>query len=176
MIALHPSVCNRQVNICTLYKFKYLLRVVYHFIPALFHPPNLTHFHPPNWRFSTPQRAHFHPPNLTYFIPPLEFCSLWKKYNIKSESEYLGWLIDVWKQCLGRVKMNWMLFSDKSLWLFSSILPSCVFSQTFYPDLQIFIHRYIRHICDISQLCTFGTLRWRQLHYNLFWRILASKK
>ena len=52
----------------------------------------------------------------------------------------------------------------------------CVFSQTFYLNLQILLHRYIRHICDISQLCTFGTLRWRQLHYNLFWRILASKK
>ena len=28
----------------------------------------------------------------------------------------------------------------------------CVISQTFYPKLQIFLHEYIRHIRDISQL------------------------
>ena len=30
--------------------------------------------------------------------------------------------------------------------------PNCIFSQTFYPSLQIFLHEYIRHIRDISQL------------------------
>ena len=33
------------------------------------------------------------------------------------------------------------------------IWPYCVFSQTFYPNLKIFLHEYIRHIRDISQLC-----------------------
>ena len=28
-----------------------------------------------------------------------------------------------------------------------------VFPQTFYPNLPIFLHGYICHICDISQLC-----------------------
>ena len=41
-----------------------VLWVVYHFIPALFHPPNLTHF-----------------------IPPLELCSRREAYKMKSESE-----------------------------------------------------------------------------------------
>ena len=33
------------------------------------------------------------------------------------------------------------------------ILQNCVSSQTFYPNLPIFLHGYIRHIRDISQLC-----------------------
>ena len=32
------------------------------------------------------------------------------------------------------------------------ILQSCMFSQTFYPNLQIFLHWYIHHIRDIFQL------------------------
>ena len=32
------------------------------------------------------------------------------------------------------------------------ILQNCVSSQTFYPNLPIFLHGYIRHIRDISQL------------------------
>ena len=28
-----------------------------------------------------------------------------------------------------------------------------MFFQTFYPNLKIFLHGYIRHIRDISQLC-----------------------
>ena len=34
------------------------------------------------------------------------------------------------------------------------ILPNCLFSQTFYPNLQISLHGYFRHIPDISQLWT----------------------
>ena len=32
------------------------------------------------------------------------------------------------------------------------ILQNCIFFQTFYPTLPIFLHGYIRHICDILQL------------------------
>ena len=32
-------------------------------------------------------------------------------------------------------------------------LQNCVVSYTLYPNLPIFLHRYICHICDISQLC-----------------------
>ena len=35
------------------------------------------------------------------------------------------------------------------------IWPNCMPSQTFYPNLQIFLHGYIRHIRDILQLCNY---------------------
>ena len=34
------------------------------------------------------------------------------------------------------------------------VLQNYVVSHTFYPDFPLFLHRYICHICDISQLCT----------------------
>ena len=37
------------------------------------------------------------------------------------------------------------------------ILQNCEVSYTFYPNLPIFLHRYICHICDISQPCLFLT-------------------
>ena len=33
------------------------------------------------------------------------------------------------------------------------LLQTCMFFQTFPPNLPIFLHGYIRHICDILQLC-----------------------
>ena len=39
-------------------------------------------------------------------------------------------------------------------------------SQTFYPNLPIFLHRYICHICDISQLCLFYLVSWMSLHFD----------
>ena len=33
------------------------------------------------------------------------------------------------------------------------ILQNCEVSFTFYPNLPIFLHRYIGHICDILQIC-----------------------
>ena len=33
------------------------------------------------------------------------------------------------------------------------ILPNLQVVPNFYPNLLIFLHRYICHICDISQLC-----------------------
>ena len=33
------------------------------------------------------------------------------------------------------------------------ILKICIFSQTYFPNLQIFLQGYIRHICDVLQLC-----------------------
>ena len=49
---------------------------------------------------------------------------------------------------------NWtsLYINCANLFKMSLIWPYCVFSQTFYPNLKIFLHEYIRHIRDISQL------------------------
>ena len=47
------------------------------------------------------------------------------------------------------------------------ILQNCVFSQTFYPNLPIFLHGYIRYIRDISQLCVAAALQ----HFNQLWQL-----
>ena len=50
---------------------------------------------------------------------------------------------------------NWANLPKKG-----SIWPNCIFSQTFYPNLQIFLHGYIRHIRDSLQLCVEQPGRW----------------
>ena len=39
-------------------------------------------------------------------------------------------------------------------------LQNCVVFYTFYPNLPIFLHRYICHTCDISQLCLQTCVGW----------------
>ena len=55
-------------------------RVIVHFIPAHFSPPDLAHFSPLNCIVSSTQRAHFSPPNSTHFIPNGNF-SIAKKHS-----------------------------------------------------------------------------------------------
>ena len=45
---------------------------------------------------------------------------------------------------------------------------SCVLPN-FYPNLPIFLHRYIRHICDILQLCL-----WKHASPLTEWRLISS--
>ena len=63
-------------------------RVIVHFIPAHFSPPDLAHFSPLNCIVSSTQRAHFSPPNSTHFIPNGNFSIAKKHQKMKSESEF----------------------------------------------------------------------------------------
>ena len=63
-------------------------RIMYHFIPAHFSPPDLAHFSPLNCIVSSTQRAHFSPPNSTHFIPNGNFSIAKKHQKMKSESEF----------------------------------------------------------------------------------------
>ena len=53
-----------------------------------------------------------------------------------------------------------------------SIEQKNMFSHTFYPNLPIFLHRYICHICDISQLCK-GATFWAK---DPFWGPLGFSR
>ena len=46
-------------------------------------------------------------------------------------------------------------------------------SYTFYPNLPIFLHRYICHICDILQLCAHN---WRDGNHLLWEFMFACKR
>ena len=50
------------------YQRSYNGQVVVRFIPAHFHPSNLTHFHHSNWDFSTPQIWHMSSPHLNFSV------------------------------------------------------------------------------------------------------------
>ena len=46
-------------------------------------------------------------------------------------------------------------------------LQNCMVSFTFYPNLSIFLHRYICHICDILQLCpNVYAFEWKKASYH----------
>ena len=85
------------------------------------------------------------------------------KLNIQIE-----WISDKWLLLWGT---GWTSYQTKTKphkrWLnlpkYYFILQNCAASYSCYPNLPLFLHRYICHICDISHLCTPIMVTWRNI-------------
>ena len=60
----------------------------------------------------------------------------------------------VWNYLIYEVVWNYLIYEVVIIYTNNYLIwHNRLFCHTFYPSLPIFLHRYICHICDISQLC-----------------------